>query len=120
MGIILESHSDESSTGDGNGVYLISGYAASDKFWGDFASHWAAILNEPPPFPPYRTNSRTDREWLTSHGLSLASAERRTAYFVLEHFLKLILSHVLEMNRFALPGWEHVDRINLFVHAQGT
>ena len=72
--MVLEVYADESSKGDGNGVYLLCAYAAYADVWLDFANRWDVELKAEPSLPYYRTSDWSSRDWLNLHGVTMDQA----------------------------------------------
>jgi hypothetical protein len=75
---VFTAFSDESGTGDIEGVYLVGGYVAPENAWGDFANLWHDIVLKAPPSIPYLHMREIRRDvFQAKHKLTISDAEAK-------------------------------------------
>jgi hypothetical protein len=100
------SNSDESTTGDNKGVFVVGGYVAPADKWPEFSKRWVSEVLQPYPAIPYiHMVDLRSREWREKHCIcrEQASEKERSAIEVIttSKFLKPFLgrmpqSHYIE------------------------
>jgi hypothetical protein len=77
---VFLAYSDETETGDRDGLFLTGGCVAPEDSWQHFARAWQSrVLNGPPKIPYLHMTEIRDGDWQKEQGLSIRDADDRVS-----------------------------------------
>ena len=75
---VFAAYSDESASGNTDGVFLVGGYLARAGLWEEFTERWAVeVLNTYPAIPYLHITEIKRKSWQAKYGLSVQDADRK-------------------------------------------